>query len=106
MLAATPDRTSSLRLLQVVLRIAEDPAKVQVSDPSRAHALDVLRQAAQIAANPALISGETAREAIELALRLKELPTLSGKLAAALPAQALPPELAKELLTSLQPLAA
>ncbi len=106
MLAAKPNRTSSLRLFEVVLRAYEQKAGPQVSDPLRTHALQVIREAVLISGDPGLISATTAREAIELALRLRDLPTLSGRLAAVPPAAPMPPDLAQELLTSLRPLAA
>jgi len=106
MLAATPNRTSSLRLFQVVLRASEPQTGAQVSGPLRAHALKVVRDAVLIAANPALIDAATAKDAIELALRLRDLPALRGRLAAVPATAPMPPELAQELLSSLQPLAA
>jgi len=106
MLAAKPNRTNSLRLFEVVLRAFEQKAEPQVSDPLRTHALRVVHEALLIAGNPALINATTGREAIELALRLRDLPTLSGRLAAVPQAAPMPPELAQELLTSLRPLAA
>lgn len=106
MLAATSNRTSALGLFQVVLRAANVQAAVQVSDPLRTHAIEVLRQAVQVAANPSAITASTAREAIELALRLRDDAALSSKLASMPSLNAIPPDLAKDILDSLQPRAA
>lgn len=106
MLAARSSRTSALGLFQVVLRAADGNAAVQVSDPLRTHAADVLREAVQVAANPSTITPETAREAIELALRLRADAALSSKLAAMPALDTISPELAKDILDSLQPRAA
>ena len=106
MLAATSNRTSALGLFQVVLRAVNGNAAVQVSDPLRTHAADVLRQAVQVVANPSIITADTAREAIELALRLRDDAVLSSKLAAMPTLDTISPELAKEVLDSLQPRAA
>ena len=105
MLAAKPNQTNSLRLFEVVLRAFEQGGGPQVSASLRTHALQVVHDAVLIAGDPALINATTARESIELALRLRNLPTLSGRLAAVPRAAPMPPELAQELLTSLQPLA-
>ena len=107
MLAAAAKRTSALGLFEVVLR-AVDPHATQISEPLRVHAIDVLKQAIEVAADPGKITASTAREAIELALRIRSDPALSGKLAAAAAAtaSAISPELAKDILNSLQPLAA
>lgn len=106
MLAATSNRSSALGLFQVVLRAANGPAAVQVSDPLRTHAVEVLKQAVLVAANPNAITASTAREAIELALRLRDHAELSRKLAAMPTLDSIPPELARDLLDSLQPRAA
>lgn len=106
MLAAKSSWASSLRLFQVVLRASDQQGGPEVSHPLRAHALDVVREAVLIAQNPKLINANTAREAIELALCLHDVSALSAKLAAVPPTAPIPADLAHELLTSLQPLAA
>jgi hypothetical protein len=107
MLAAAANRTSALGLFEVVLRTVDSQA-MQVSEPLRVHAADVLKQAIEVAADPSRITASTAREAIELALRIRSDPALYSKLAAAAAATAstISPELAKDILDSLQPLAA
>ncbi len=106
MLAAASNRSSALSLFQVVLRAADDQPAVQVSGALRKHAIDVIRQAVQITSDPRAINAATAREAIELALQLRENKSLSQKLAAMPALDAISPELAKEVLASLKPSAA
>jgi|GEM_PF-5925840 len=105
MLAAATNRSSSLGLLQVVLRTVEGHG-TQVSDQLRSHTIELLQQATSVVANPRAINAGTPKEAIELALHIRDVPALSTKLAAVKAFDALSPELVRDLLETLQPSAA
>ena len=105
MLAAAMNRSSSLGLLQVVLRTVGGHGP-QVSDQMREHTVELLRQASTVAANPGVIGPNTPKEAIELAMRLRHAPGLSTQLAAVTAFDTLSPQLAQALLNTLQPSAA
>ena len=105
MLAAAMDQSSALGLFQVVLRIVENRG-TPVSDPLQAHTLEVLQQASAVVADPRTIDADTPAEAIELALHIRRHQDLSNKLAAVKKFDALSPDLARELLETLQARAA
>ncbi len=105
MLAAATNRSSSLGLLQVVLRTIGGHGP-QVSDQMRRHTVELLRQASTVVDDPRAINANTPKEAIELALRIRRVPSLSTQLAAVTGFDTLSPQLAKDLLETLQPSAA
>jgi len=105
MLAATPDNTSRLGLLSVVLRSVDANAGAEISAALKDHVFTILRTAAQITANPTSISASTSPEAIELAFRIQGKPALRQRLEQTAAFDAIQPEVAKEVLQSLQPVA-
>jgi hypothetical protein len=106
MLAAAPDRTSVLGLFALVLQSASAQQPVDVSDALKQRVVDVLNAAVGVAANPAAIRQDTPAEAIELALRLRGHEDLLQRLVAVGLWENLEPALAKDLLESLQRIAA
>lgn len=106
MLAAAADRNSALGLFQLVLRSVDTNPRVEISDAVKQHVVDVLQTALQIAADPRSIGPDTTAEAIELALRLRGHNSLTDKIAAVRAFDNIRADLAKELLKSLQAVAA
>ena len=105
-LAAAADRNSALGLFQLVLRSVETNPAVEISDDLKRHVVEILRTAMEIAADPRKIGRDTPAEAIELALRLRGYPALTDRIAGVRAFDNIRPELARELLKSLQPVAA
>lgn len=106
MLAATPDTTSRLGLLSLVLESISGSASDTVPETLKIHALSVLKSAAEIDRDPQTINRETPTEAIELALAMAGHTAVLGKMSALQALDGLHPEDAKEILNSIQPLAA
>jgi len=106
MLAAAPNRDSALGLLQVVLRSVETHPAVQISNALKDHVVLVLQSASQITSNPANIRPETPAEAIELALHIRGHQSLTDEIAHIQAFENIRSDFAKELLKSLQSIAA
>lgn len=108
MLAAAATRDSSLALVQLVLKSIYSAPRVEVSWPIKRHVLEVLLDASRIARDPAEIGPHTLTEAIELALVLRERQVLASEIEQAAGAgfENIQSELAKELVRSLESLAA
>lgn len=106
MLAATPDRNSSLGLFEVVLRSVETQPAVQVSDALKGHVIEVLKAALSVASNPATIKSDTPSEAIELALLIRRNHELQHRLSTIGSFENLRSDLAKDLLRSIHSIAA
>jgi len=106
MLAATPDRNSSLELFEVVLRSVETQPSVQVSESLKGHVIEVLKAALSVASNPATIKFDTPSEAIELALLIRRNHELQRRLSAIGSFENLRSDLAKDLLKSIHSIAA
>lgn len=104
MLAATSRRESPIGLFEVILRSLE--LTPQVSEPLRVHAVVVLRAACDIAADPSSINQQTPPEAIELALRLRADTALKRRLPELRSLEAIPPAVARDLLTAFSPIVA
>lgn len=106
MLAAAADRNSALGLFQLVLRSVDTNPTVDISDALKQRVVEVLRTALQISADPKTIGPDTTAEALELALRLRGHKTLTDKIAHVHAFNNIHADLAKELLKSLQAVAA
>jgi hypothetical protein len=104
MLAATSRRDSPIGLFEAILRSLEQTPQVGVH--LREHAVVVLRAACDIAGNPSQINPNTPPEALELALRLRADAALSARLSELRGLDAIPPEVARDLLTAFAPIAA
>lgn len=104
MLAATSRRDSPTWLFEVVLRSASTTPGV--GQALRAHALEVLRTACDIAADPRSISASTLPEAIELALCLRGDPRLSVRLNELKSVESIQGDVAQKLLQAVAPVAA
>lgn len=105
MLAATPDRNSSLGLFEVVLRSVELKPAVQVSDSLKGHVVEILKAALSVAANPAAIKSDTPSEAIELALLLRKNQELQHRLSTVGAFENIQSDMAKDLLASIHSVA-
>lgn len=106
MLAAAADRNSALGLFQLILRSVDTNPTVEISEALKQHVVEVLRTALQIAADPRTIGPNTTAEAIELALRLRGHTALTNRIAHVRAFDNIHADLAKELLKSLQAVAA
>jgi hypothetical protein len=106
MLAASADRNSALGLFQLVLRSVDKNPAVEISDELKRHVVEVLISALQIAADPRKVGPETPAEAIELALRLRGHGELTDKISRVRAFDNIHADLARELLKSLQAVAA
>lgn len=104
MLAATSRRDSPTGLFEAILRSLEQTPQVGAS--LREHAVLVLHTACDIAAEPSSIDPQTPPEAIELALKLRADAALCTRLAELRGLNAIPPKVARDLLTAFAPIAA
>jgi hypothetical protein len=106
MLAATPNSDSRLELLSVVLRSVDDRACAEISAALKDQVYLILHTAAQITANPGAIDANTVPEAIELAFRIRSNPALAQSLSQLRAFDAIRPDIVKDILKSLRPVAA
>lgn len=106
MLAAMPDRNSSLGLFEVVLRSVETHPAIEVSETLKDHVVAVLRTALSVASNPSTIRSDTPSEAIELALLIRRDHDLQARLSSVGAFDNIRSDLAKDLIRSIHSLAA
>lgn len=106
MLAAMPDRNSSLGLFEVVLRSVETHPATDVSETLKDHVVEVLRTALSVASNPSTIRSDTSSEAIELALLIRRDHDLQARLSSVADFDNIQRDLAKDLIRSIHSLAA
>jgi hypothetical protein len=104
MLAATSRRDSPIGLFMAVLKSLG--AHPEIGAPLREHAMQVLRSACDIAADPSSINATTPPESIELALQLRGDEILKQKLQELRSLESIPPAVAQQLLTAFAPIAA
>lgn len=104
MLAATSRRDSPIGLFQAVLRSLG--AAPEIGAPLREHAMQVLRSACDIAADPSSIDAQTPPESIELALQLRGNADLKQRLQELRSLESIPPAVAQQLLMAFAPVAA
>jgi hypothetical protein len=89
-----------------VLRSVDENARADISDVLKTHIVEVLQSAARITANPHAIAADTLPEAIELAYRIQGNQALRQRLEQLTAFDAIQPEVAKDILRSLRPIAA
>ena len=106
MLKAAPDRNSALGFFRLVLRSVESNSTSQLSDALKGHVVDVLREASRVAANAQVISPNTPAEVIQLALLLRKHAGLTDRIGHIVDFENINEDLAKDLLKSLQAVAA
>jgi hypothetical protein len=101
MLAAVPsDESRTLELFDLALRILKDNGKIppQLSD----HFNAVLRQAKELATTPTNVRGNPSPQAIQLACRILEISELRAVVAAVDGIDAVTPDMASKILSSLE----
>lgn len=103
MLAATSRRDNPTWLFEVVLRSTSTAPGV--GEALHAHALQVLRAACDIAADPSTINAGTIPEAIELALCLRGDSRLRVRLHELRSVESIQGEVAQQLLQAVVPVA-
>lgn len=106
MLAATPDRNSSLGLFEVVLRSIETQPPIEISETLKNHCVEILRAALLVASNPTSIKSDTPSEAIELALLIRRDHALQTRLSHVGAFDTIQSDLAQDLIKSIHSLAA
>lgn len=106
MLKAAPDRNSALGFFRLVLRSVESDSANQLSDALKGHVVSVLRAASRIASNPQEIRPDTPAEVIQLALLLRGQAELTNRIDHIQAFENIEGDLAKDLLKSLQAVAA
>ena len=106
MLAAAADRNSALGLFQLVLKSVDTKPTVEISETLKQHVVEILRVALEISADPRKIGPGTPAEAIEVALRLRGHAALTDRIARVRAFDNIRADLAKDLLKSLQAVAA
>lgn len=106
MLAATPDRNSSLGLFEIALRSVEMHPAVGISDTLKEHVVEILQAALSVATNPASIKSDTPSEAIELALLIRRDSDLRNRLSNVGAFDTIRSDLAEDLIRSIHSLAA
>lgn len=106
MLKAMPDPNSALGFFRVVLRSVESHSANQLSDALKGHVVEVLREAGRVAAGARAIGPDTPAEVIQLALLLRKHAGLSDRIGHIRNFDNINEDLAKDLLRSLQAVAA
>lgn len=106
MLKAAPDRNSALGFFRLVLRSVETHQTNQLSDALKGHIVDVLKEASRVAADPRVIGPATSAEVIQLALLLRKHTDLTTRIGHVANFENINEALAKDLLKSLQAVAA
>lgn len=102
MLAAAPDRNSTLGLFQVVLSSVTQHSEANLSDSVKKHVVVVLQAASAVAANPATINKDTPAEALELALRIRGQDDLRQQVSQIGTFENIKADVAQKILKSLQ----
>ncbi len=106
MLKAAPDRNSALGFFRLVLRSVESHQTNQISDAMKGHIVEVLREASRVAADPRTIGPTTSAEVIQVALLLRKQGELTARVGGVANFENINEDLAKDLLNSLQAVAA
>jgi hypothetical protein len=106
MIAAAPDSSSQLGVLDIVMRSVDANNPMRISDALKTHVLEILKTAARIADHSEAIGVGTPPEAIELALKIQSDLDLLQRIRQLQQFDGIEQTIAKRILKSLTPLAA